>query len=93
MAGRETRGVGAGRGRGRRANADIDVANIIEPNPPAPARNVEQPVFQPRYRDLPIFRGTAAEDVVSWVFRFEQIAEYNHWDPGQGFAPYCSILR
>ena len=83
MANREPRGRGTGRCRGRRANADIGAANIIEPNPPASAQNVVQPLYQPRYRDPPIFRGTAAEDVVNRVFRFEQIADYNNWNPGQ----------
>ncbi len=62
------------------------------PIPPAPAPGqapiplAPAPVpFVPpaRQKDPPIFRGTPDEDVVGWMFRFEQVAEYNQWNQEQ----------
>jgi hypothetical protein len=51
------------------------------PLPPVPNPN---PFFV-RHRDPPIFRGSPEEDVVDWLFRFEQIADYNQWTHEQRF--------
>lgn len=101
MAARGARGGGRGRGRG--ANIpNLDPADVVPgPNPPA---NIAQPAYPLRHKDPPIFHGKADEDVVNWIFRFEQIAEFNQWGPDQrlrhigmcfeGVAEkwYCSLM-
>ncbi len=62
-----------------------------QPNPPAPV--VQPPVPGPApalqnlnlfpHRDPPVFRGSPQEDVVEWLFRFQQIAQLNQWNPEQ----------
>ncbi|KZS03788.1 Uncharacterized protein APZ42_033399 [Daphnia magna] len=93
-----------GRGRNRAVDPDVGLAVAPIPEPPAQAHNVMQPIYQPRQRKPPVFRGSSVEDVVNWVFRFEQVAEYNQWGPEirlrhvgmcfEGIAEkwYCSLL-
>ena len=73
----------ARRGRGRGAEPERNLPIVQEPAQPAAAHNFVQPVIPPRHKDPPVFRGAADEDVVNWIFRFEQIADYNQWNPDQ----------
>ncbi|KAI9555972.1 hypothetical protein GHT06_018530 [Daphnia sinensis] len=61
---------------------------VIPPYPPAlaPMPPALPPFFGPpptRQKDPPLFRGTREEDVVSWMFRFAQVADYNQWTAEQ----------
>lgn len=61
---------------------------VVPPCPPvlAPILPALPPVFGPppaRQKDPPLFRGTREEDVVSWMFRFVQVADYNQWTAEQ----------
>ena len=73
----------ARRGRGRGAEPERNPPIAPGPAQPAAAHNFVQPVIPPRHKDPPVFRGAADEDVVNWIFRFEQIADYNQWNPDQ----------
>lgn len=56
-------------GRGRQA------ANLLVP----PVQIVDWL----REREPPVFYGSAGEDVVNWVSRFERISEHNQWNPAR----------
>ncbi|KAI9550232.1 hypothetical protein GHT06_001521 [Daphnia sinensis] len=61
---------------------------VVPPHPPAlaPVPPALPPFFGPpptRQKDPPLFRGTREEDVVSWMFRFAQVADYNQWTAEQ----------
>lgn len=36
-----------------------------------------------RERDPPVFHGEPHEDVAEWVARYQQVADYNSWNPAQ----------
>ena len=64
--------------RGRRPGAIIPPAQA--PILPVLPALIPPP---PRQKDPPLYHGMPSEDVVSWMFRFEQIADYNQWTPEQ----------
>ncbi|KAK4013452.1 hypothetical protein OUZ56_026007 [Daphnia magna] len=62
----------------------------LNPAPNLPALQLVPPAAAPllgptpiKQKEPPVFHGTPEEDVVSWMFRFEQIADYNKWTPEQ----------
>lgn len=76
----------------RRARAAVPVQAEEPPadplnDPVVQQHPVVQFVYPPRVRerDPPIFQGEPHEDVVEWLARYQEIAEFNTWVPEQTF--------
>ena len=91
MEGLRNRAGRGGRGGRRGRGVDPIPAPAQAPVPVDPPLPVQIPIPQvqvplarpPKPKDPPTFRGSPEEDVVNWMFRFEQIADYNQWTPEQ----------